>query len=412
VCSTAADEGLDDLSDGELLEHVQGLVAEQNRVAARLARAVRAEECRQSAEHDGLKTMKAWLRTHTRLSGAAISCIVRQGRVVDRLPAVAAAFAAGQVTGDQVEVIAEIVTPGNLDRAIAQDIDLEVVEEALLTVAVCEPYRRLQVAVGGYLGRLNPDGTEPDPTEDRSFVLAQHPDGTVTGGLVLDQHGGETVLTAVEAYAARSRCAGDTRNRAQRQADALVQICANALATGAAPQLRSNPAQLLVMINQDDLVAPGNDPAAATSGTGALLSSTKARRVACDSQVRRIVFGPGSVPTDLGRTAPAQGPAACGARGGGRRGVFLRVRRLRGTQLVVRGPSRPGMDRRRPDRPGQPRPALRTPSHQGPPRLRRHPRSRRPLAHLATRRHGNPGTRTASSRTAPGGRVDRPADES
>jgi hypothetical protein len=50
VCSTAADE-LDGLSDGELLEHVKDLVAEQNRLAARLTGAVRAAENRQSAEH-------------------------------------------------------------------------------------------------------------------------------------------------------------------------------------------------------------------------------------------------------------------------------------------------------------------------------------------------------------------------
>jgi hypothetical protein len=50
MCSTAATE-LDGLSDGELLEHVKDLVAEQNRLAARLTGAVRAAENGQSAEH-------------------------------------------------------------------------------------------------------------------------------------------------------------------------------------------------------------------------------------------------------------------------------------------------------------------------------------------------------------------------
>ena len=104
----------------------------QNRIDAELAAAVRDAECHQSAEHDGLKTMKSWLRTHTRLSGAAVSGLVRRGRALAQLPAVAAAFAAGALTGDQVDVIAEIVTPENLDRAAAQDIDLAVVEEAFV----------------------------------------------------------------------------------------------------------------------------------------------------------------------------------------------------------------------------------------------------------------------------------------
>ncbi len=39
--STANGEDLDGLADGELLAHVEELVAEQNRLAARLAAAVR-----------------------------------------------------------------------------------------------------------------------------------------------------------------------------------------------------------------------------------------------------------------------------------------------------------------------------------------------------------------------------------
>src|SRR3712207_7831733 len=107
MCSTAADD-LDGLSDGELLEHVRSLVAEQNRIAARLARAVRTAECRQAAEHDGLKTMRSWLRTHCQLSGAAVTGLVKEGRAAAVLPAVEAAFEAGKLTPDQVDAIAVI----------------------------------------------------------------------------------------------------------------------------------------------------------------------------------------------------------------------------------------------------------------------------------------------------------------
>ncbi len=165
MCSTDAAEGLDGLTDGELLEHVADLVAEQNRLAARLAAAVRRAEHRQAAEHDGLTTMRAWLRTHTRLSEPAVLGLVRQGRVIAHLPAVGAAYLAGQLTGDQVETIAEVVRPEHLDRAVAQGIDLPAVEAVLLEVAVEQPHRALQAAVGRYLSRLDPDGAEPDPTE-------------------------------------------------------------------------------------------------------------------------------------------------------------------------------------------------------------------------------------------------------
>ena len=265
MCSTSADGDLDGLSDGELLEHVGSLVAEQNRLSARLARAVRRAENRQASEHDGLRTMSAWLRTHTRLSGPAILGLVRQGRAMEHLPAVEAAYLAGGITGDSVETIAEIVRPEHLDRALAQDVDLGEVALALVDIAGTHPHRELQKAVGRYLAQLDPDGREPDPTEERALTVAQHPDGSVTLGGPLDQVGGETVLTALGAHAAASRCTGDTRTRAQRLADALVQLCANALATGSVPQL-------------------------------------------CDSLVSRIVFGPGSAPTDLGRTQRVVSP--------------------------------------------------------------------------------------------------------
>jgi hypothetical protein len=298
-----------EVSDPERMEKVRRLVTAGNRITAQLAGAVRDAETHQSAEHDGLKTMKSWLRTHTRLSGAAITGLVKQGRAASVLPAVEGAFTAGEITADQVDTIAIIATPENLDRAATQGIDLDVIADALVTIATTQPFAKLTAEVGAYLARLDPDGAEPDPTEDRSLTLVQHPDGMVTGGLTLDQHGGETVMTAVEAYAAASRTAGDARTRAQRLADALVQICANALATGDAPRLRSVPAQLLVMIDEADLVDPSTDARTGSSGTGALVSAARARRVGCDSQVSRIVFGPDSVPKDLGRTQRVVSPA-------------------------------------------------------------------------------------------------------
>ncbi len=301
MCSTVS-ETAEVVDDGARLDRVGRLAAERNRLDAELAAAVRDCEVHQSAEHDGLKSMKSWLRTHTRLSGAAIGGIVRQGRAMTHLPAVAAAFRAGQLTGDQVEVIAQIATPDNLDRAAAQDIDLAVVEQAFVAIATTQPHQRLQTEVGSYLARLDPDGPEPDPTEDRSLTLVQHPDGAFTLGGALDQVGGEKVATTLEALAAKSRSAGDPRSRAQRHADALVQLCDLALASGDLPFLRTVKPHVIVTIDHQDLADPATGPGAATTGIGADLSAARARWLACDGAVTRIVLGPDSRPTDLGRT--------------------------------------------------------------------------------------------------------------
>ena len=182
---------LDELSDGELLAHVGDLLAATNRITAQLTRAVRRADARCSAEHDGAKTMKSWLRGHARASGALAGRLVTQGRRLEQLPATGPAFADGQIGPDQVEVIAEIAKPENVDRAMAQGIDVGQVEAALLQLAAAGTHRDLQIAVGDYLSKLDPDGPEPDPTEERAVTLVQHPDGSWTIGGTLDAVGGE-----------------------------------------------------------------------------------------------------------------------------------------------------------------------------------------------------------------------------
>ena len=71
------------------------------------------------------------------------------------------------IGADQVTVIAKIATPDRLDRAAEQGIDVAEVEAA--------PRRagRRGTPPGrtpsrDYLRQLDPDGPEPDPTDERS----------------------------------------------------------------------------------------------------------------------------------------------------------------------------------------------------------------------------------------------------
>src|SRR3954471_3996638 len=69
-----------------LLDRSAGLIAARNRIDAELARTVRRAELAQAPEHDGHKSMAAWLRGHCRLSGAAAGQLVRTGRACEQLP--------------------------------------------------------------------------------------------------------------------------------------------------------------------------------------------------------------------------------------------------------------------------------------------------------------------------------------
>src|SRR3954452_12876197 len=164
----AADD-LHGLPSAELLDRVAELVRARNRIDAELARTVRRAELAQAPEHDGLKTMTSWLRGHTRLSPAEAGQLVRNGRALEFLPAVAAGCAAGVITAEQVAVMAKVTRPETLAAAADQGVKLadqgvKLAEVDGFLPETPPPRQHVQLVrvVGHYLARLDPDGPEPD----------------------------------------------------------------------------------------------------------------------------------------------------------------------------------------------------------------------------------------------------------
>src|SRR3954452_24033071 len=94
--SLAADD-LHGMFGPQLLERLGELLRVSNRLAAEVARTVRECELTDAAECDGLKSIGSWLRGHGRLSNRAATELVRTGRALEHLPAVAGAFADGAI---------------------------------------------------------------------------------------------------------------------------------------------------------------------------------------------------------------------------------------------------------------------------------------------------------------------------
>ena len=186
-----AAEDLEPIAGSGLLARLGQLLMQQNRIAAEVIRTVRECELTGAAECDGLKSMPSWLRGHGRLSAAEASRIVRAGRALEHLPAVAAGFADGALTAGQVGVIAAIAEPDRLAAAAERGIDMTAIDDTLAATAAAAPHATVQQAVGHYLARLDADGAEPDPTEGRRLSIARHADGSVTGRFDLDAVGGE-----------------------------------------------------------------------------------------------------------------------------------------------------------------------------------------------------------------------------
>ncbi|WP_308010425.1 DUF222 domain-containing protein [Blastococcus sp. LR1] len=141
-------ERLEGMFGPQLLERLTPLLTLQNRIAAEVARTVRQCELADAAEFDGKATMISWLRGHARFSQSAANTLVRNGRALEHLPAVAATFAAGAISAEAVSVIAPVAAPKNLAAAVEQDVDVAGIDEVLAQVAATTFHTELRTAVG------------------------------------------------------------------------------------------------------------------------------------------------------------------------------------------------------------------------------------------------------------------------
>ena len=176
------------------------LVQARNRFDAELARRVRVAELTQAAgarraEVDGLLAARA-----PRLSPGAAGQVVRNGRTLEHLPAVAAACADGLVTAEQVAVLAPVTTPKNLAAAAEQGVDLAEVDAVLAETAAT----RQHVAAG-------PGGAPlPGPPRPRRHRARPH-----RGPFAVDRPG---TPTAAASSAASSTPSAGRRSRPMLEA--------------------------------------------------------------------------------------------------------------------------------------------------------------------------------------------------
>ncbi|TWH71858.1 HNH endonuclease signature motif containing protein [Modestobacter roseus] len=296
-----AGEDLHGMTGGQVLDRTALLVAVQNRVAAELTRTVRHAAVSQAAERDGLRSMRSWLIGHVRVSAGEADRIVRAGRVLESFPVLAAGFAAGEVSAAQVNVVADKVGDREVARAAEQGIDLGAFDVDWARVAAESPHASMVAAVQAFDAALDPDGPEPDPTEGRRLTIVTHADGSITARFDADAVGGEKFKAVIESHVQADRPKGDTRTRPQQQGDALVQVCDNQLAAGNLPTLRTVKPHVVVGVDLEDLVDDATGAGAAELGFGATISAARARYLACDGSISRIVMGPDGVPLDLGR---------------------------------------------------------------------------------------------------------------
>jgi hypothetical protein len=300
-----------DLADEQLRQLVPLAQIGINRLAAVQTAAVAAGEARQVQQVDGMMSMKAWLTGHCRLSGRAAADLIRDGRRLAQLPALAAAYAEGAITPAHVAVVTAAVTPARLAVAEANGIDLATTDAVLTDAARALGPEDTAKAVRRWVAGIDPDGTLDDAAgRPRVFRMAVSSNGRIYLSGHLDAVGGETVHAALEALMNGDRPAGDLRTHAERMGDALVALARRALRGGELPTVRGAPAQVRVSIDWFALCAERGAPGVAGGELpfAGPIGPETARRLACDAGVVRLLTDPAGLPLDVGqeqRTATA-----------------------------------------------------------------------------------------------------------
>jgi hypothetical protein len=216
------------------------------------------------------------------------------------LVATAAVFDAGRARLRHVEVIARL-----LDGPAARRLGPEVwagAEAALAEKATEYTPTELQSWGAELIEKLDADGPEPDdrpPAAVNELHLLAHrgrPGGTLKGRFD-DAALYDAIATLIDTVAA-PRTGDDERSAAQRQAEALAEVCGYVLDHGEVPESGGRHPHLNVIIGLDDLESRAR---AAMLDFGGRLSPESLRLLACDAAVVPIVMNGAGQPLDVGR---------------------------------------------------------------------------------------------------------------
>jgi hypothetical protein len=134
----------------------------------------------------------------------------------------------------------------------------------------------------------------------RRLRLRSGEGGCVTISGCLDAEGAGLLRTALEPLARKSG-PDEYRGRAQRLADALVELAAHRLDLGQIPARASQRSHLQVTATLETLCGLAGAPAGELDG-GATIPDATVQRLACDATITRVLLNAESAVIDVGRS--------------------------------------------------------------------------------------------------------------
>ncbi len=242
-----------------------------------------------------------WLNWKCGIALSAAHEKVRVAHCLARLPAVTAAFAAGQLSYSKVRALTRVATPET--------------EAALLEMATQGTAAHLERIVRAYRKAQRADELDEANRihEDRSLQWRHDEDGSMVLQARLTPEQGALVRRALEAAgevvdesSAEDSSTGSGR-RDQRDADSLAALAQSFLASRAS--VRDGGGSHLVMVHVDAGVLAAGAEGRCELDDGPAIAAEVARRLSCDASVVTIVEDGHGTPLDVGRKTRSIPPA-------------------------------------------------------------------------------------------------------
>ena len=233
---------------------------------------------------DGAVSLEAWLASRFGLSHRSARELVDVSRRLADLPLIAAAFAEGQLSWDQLRFVVRLADPESDARWS--------VEAAGSTPEQLERAAKL---------RERMSGAERAECRQRRSLRWWHSRGMLRLAGELTSDDGEIVTAALSRLAEQATPDPETgmfEPLAARCADALVDVCSSQLADDA----DADRATVVIYVKADDLV-DGDDGDQAETGSGLPVSLEAVRRRCCDARYQRVKVDDCDRPVGIGRVS-------------------------------------------------------------------------------------------------------------
>jgi hypothetical protein len=285
------------LSPEQIRADLAGLCRLADRLQLEVAdRAVKLAACGED-EWDLEDSPHLWIKANCKTTGGAAWNALVVGEQAGHLPASVAALRRGEIGFAALALIA-----GTAEWLQSSTGAAAFDETHLLARAKERSLAQLRRDCEHVRHAADPRHFEEDQVrqvEERFLQLT----GAEGGGLwlrgYLDGEGGAALRGALDPLS-RPDGPHDPRDQQLRQADALLELCGHVLDQGWLPQHGGQRPQLQVTVSLDTLTDREGSPAAVLQ-RGGLVAAETARRLGCDAQVSRVVFGAASQVLDVGR---------------------------------------------------------------------------------------------------------------